>query len=169
MLDLETLSTRPDAAILAIGACLFDSNGLIIGDNANFYATIDPVSCEIYGRHISASTVIWWMKQQNKTDTFNGKDSLPYVLQQFKDWIPDNAIVWGNGVDFDNFILSDSYEYLKIGTPWKRHNNRCYRTIKNMAPKEKIVRIGSHHNALDDALSQANHIVSVCKALNIQL
>ena len=169
MLDLETLSTKIDAAIVAIGACIFTTDGLLLDDNAKFYATIDPISCEMYGRHISASTVVWWMNQRNKTDTFNGKDSLPYVLQQFKDWIPDNAIVWGNGSDFDNAILSNSYEELEIGTPWKYYNNRCYRTMKNMAPESKIVHIGSHHNALDDALSQANHLANVCKALNITL
>jgi DNA polymerase III epsilon subunit-like protein len=165
MLDLETLSTKVDAAIVSIGACTFDGNSII----DKFYANIDPVSCDTYGRHISASTVVWWMNQRNKTDTFNGKDSLPYVLQKFRDWIPNGALVWGNGSDFDNAILSNSYEELEIGTPWKYHNNRCYRTIRSIAPEETIVRIGSHHNALDDALSQAMHLIKLCKALNLEL
>jgi inhibitor of KinA sporulation pathway (predicted exonuclease) len=44
--------------------------------------------------------------------------------------------------------------------PWKFYNDRCYRTLKAMYPHIKMPkRTGTHHNALDDAISQVNHLI----------
>jgi exodeoxyribonuclease VIII len=79
--------------------------------------------------------------------------------------------VWGNGSDFDNKLLSTAYE--KIGwkhlIPWNFRNNRCYRTVKNLYPSVKMKRSGDHHNALDDAKSQANHLLELLKIGDITI
>lgn len=165
MIDLETLSTDNDAAIVSIGAVMFDN--LTIG--SEFYITIDAESCEKLGLTISASTVKWWMSQENKTDTFKGTCSLPTALVALSDWLPDDVKVWCNGVDFDSVILTNAYKACGLILPWKYYNSRCYRTVKNLAPDIALKRIGLAHNALDDAMSQANHLANICNVIGIPL
>ena len=58
MVDLETLATTPDAAILTIGACKFDPRGNNITDQ--YYERIDLDS---QNRRIDENTIEWWSKQ----------------------------------------------------------------------------------------------------------
>src|SRR5690348_4173144 len=54
MVDIETLSTRYDAAILSIGAVAFDRKTGILGPQ--FLICIDPRSTQDAGLHIDAGT-----------------------------------------------------------------------------------------------------------------
>ena len=166
MIDLETMDTAPTAAIVSIGAVKFDKNGL--GDQ--FYAVIDLASAIECGLTMSASTVQWWLNQPNKTDTFDGNksDLLVPVLKSFANWISPDTRVWSNGADFDNVILRNAYNACDIALPWKYYNNCCYRTFKNLFPTP-MDRVGNHHNALDDAKSQALHLIKICNNNGIQL
>lgn len=47
--------------------------------------------------------------------------------------------------------------------PWAFWNDRCYRTLKARS-ELKIARTGTHHNALDDAKSQALHLITIWRA-----
>lgn len=167
MIDLETMDTAPTAAIVSIGAVQFDKSGVL----DEFYAIIDLQSSVDWGLTMSPSTVQWWISQKNKTDTFDGdkSDLLPAVLRGFANWLPKDCKVWGNGADFDNVILRNAYDACSIPLPWKYYNNACYRTMKNLAPTANISRIGIHHNALDDAKSQALHLISIVDMLGIEL
>ena len=69
--------------------------------------------------------------------------------------------VWGNGASFDNVILSESYYRAAILRPWPFWKDRCYRTIKTIYPDVELVRSGTHHNALDDARTQAEHLIAI--------
>lgn len=71
----------------------------------------------------------------------------------------DSRLLWGNGSDFDNVILASAYRSCNLEVPWKFWNNRCYRTVKALRPDIKIHRSGTYHNALDDAVSQAEHLM----------
>jgi inhibitor of KinA sporulation pathway (predicted exonuclease) len=46
---------------------------------------------------------------------------------------------------------------------YKFWNERCYRTVKNQYPDVKLTRTGTYHNALDDARTQAEHLVQICQ------
>lgn len=48
---------------------------------------------------------------------------------------------------------------------WEFWNNRCFRTLKGMAPHIKTERQGTYHNALDDAKTQALHAIKVLQHL----
>lgn len=167
MIDLETMDTAPTAAIVSVGAVKFNNETIL----DEFYAIIDLQSCIDEGLTMSASTVQWWLNQSNRTDTFddNKSDLLAPVLKAFANWIGPNAIVWGNGVDFDNVILRNAYNACGLPLPWLYYNNMCYRTVKNLAPNIKITRYGNHHNALDDARDQARHLINLASHLGIQL
>ena len=179
MVDLETLSTEPNAAIIAIGAVKFSAEE---GIYAKYYqAVASPPLDELVpmvgdgdGFHISADTLEWWKQQSDEAKTVfrdPNAQTIKSALANFKAWALhetelDEIRVWGNGASFDNVILSTAYKMVGVDQPWKFYNDRCYRTIKNVAVnKREIVRKGTHHNALDDAESQAEHLL----AMNVRL
>ena len=166
MLDLETLGKEPKSIIVSIGAVEFSETE--VSEN-KFYINIDPEDCQSYGLKINASTFLWWMGQSEAARlaiTDSEKVKLKEALISFSSWLltdssKDDVIVWGNGSDFDNTILSSSYSETGLGQPWSFRNNRCYRTIKSLSPDIKIETSGTHHNALDDAVSQAHHLIKI--------
>lgn len=166
MIDLETMDTASTAAIVSIGAVKFNKESIL----DEFYAIIDLADCVNHGLTMSPSTVQWWISQPNKSDTFDGNKSnlLAPTLLTFAKWLGDGARVWGNGSDFDNVILRNAYDACNLPLPWKYYNNMCYRTIKNLFPTA-MNRVGSHHNALDDAKSQALHLIDICNNKGIEL
>lgn len=162
MLDLETLDTSPTALILAIGAVKFGRTEL--GDV--FYMAIDIQSCLDKDLTISGSTLTWWLEQslEAQAEAFKGTIQLPEALRHFAEFLEDSDIkVWGNGAAFDNVILANAYRACGIPVPWKFWNDRCYRTLKNERPEVPLERVGTHHNALDDAISQAQHLIRIWK------
>lgn len=167
MLDLETMGNTDNSAIIAIGAVAFDPATRAISPQ-DFYVTVDLEDAVRHGGVIDPSTVMWWMKQ---SDEARSKFSIPgvqleFALANFSLWLtshcsPDAAIVWGNGAAFDNVILKNAYQSIGIAAPWKFWNDRCYRTIKALNPEVKMNRSGVHHCAVDDARSQAMHLMDI--------
>lgn len=174
MIDLETLSTQPNAVVLSIGAVLFDENDI----HGTFYATCSAKYQT--NRDINHETVFWWMNQSDdakdlfKTNaiyTGNGLTDLLNWLYIEKRLKQEKIKLWGNGSDFDNVILND-YLVENYFEPFKHHNNRCFRTIKNILPladNEKPMRQGVHHNALDDAIYQTHYLQAICKKYGVKL
>lgn len=160
MVDLETFGSGSNAMIVAIGACDFELNN-------KFYAVVDPQGSS---GDIDAGTVKWWMQQSDAARAMFTVDgcSLETALVQLSSYISKgggNACVWGNGATFDNVILANAYKRCGIRQPWKFWNDRCYRTLKNLHPDIALpARTGTHHNALDDAVTQAEHARKILEA-----
>jgi len=178
MLDLETLGTSSSAPIIAIGAVKFGVNGV----GTSFYAPIDIADSIVEAAGVvDGDTIKWWMQQSdNARNTLFGEDVVAYTLEQalglFKRFLfelnaPDVRI-WGNGADFDNVILANAYIGIGREVPWKQgypFMNRCYRTMKNQFRDVKMDRVGTHHNALDDARSQASHLLDIIEQYGLEL
>lgn len=171
MIDLETMSTASNAAIISIGAVLFNEHN---GIGVKFERRVSLDSSMKCGLDVSASTIEWWMQQSEearKVFKQSGYD-LGKGLLDFTNWLqqaccePSNTILWGNGSDFDNVILADAYKACSLIQPWDFRNNRCYRTIKQIGAKQGILlpTTGIKHNALDDACNQALHLIAISKA-----
>ena len=64
MLDLETMGTGPDAAIIAIAAVEFDRETGKLG--REFYEVVDLASAMAAGSTVEASTILWWMQQSDE-------------------------------------------------------------------------------------------------------
>lgn len=160
MLDIETLGNKPGSVIVAIGAAKFSRGNI----TSSFYERVDPASCVAAGLQMDIATIMWWLRQADEARleiTKPGK-ALPEVLESFASWIGcDDALVWGNGAAFDNVLLAVAYDRVGIDCPWKFWNNRCYRTLKGLHPEVPMERAGTHHNALDDAESQARHLMAI--------
>lgn len=164
MLDIETLGNNSRSVIISLGAVEFDETGL----GREFYVNICPQSCIDVGMQMDADTVMWWMTQSDGARAVFKQTCrlLEDALQEFKHWFPKDACVWGNGATFDNVIVDSAYRACKMNKPWKYNADRCYRTLKALYPQIKALsRIGTHHNALDDAKYQALHAVEIMKVM----
>lgn len=175
MVDLETLGKRPGCALLSIGAVAFDPGTGEI-DKDGFYTVVSRKSCKKAKLHEDPSTMAWWNDQNEQARKVfaevEAKEAplLKQALVDFNLYLtsfgPAKQVkVWGNGADFDNAILTVAYAAVGVQMPWDFWNNRCYRTLKNLAPQIKMARTGTYHNALDDARSQAEHAVKIWRQL----
>jgi hypothetical protein len=128
----------------------------------------------LYGLKAEQATLDWWNAQgedAKKVLSDPAAMDLPLLLVKFGAWLAtfDDVKVWGNGADFDLPILGAAYVACGLPVPWKPYNGRCYRTLKNLAPQIKLQREGAHHNALDDAISQATHLENIVNTLGVTL
>lgn len=169
MVDNETLGVDADACIISIGAVKFDlAAGKI--DDEGFYVSISIASNLAAGRQISEETLKWWMKQPAAAQQVfhEPKIALPDALDALRTWIgKEEAEIWSNGAVFDIPMLQHAYAQLGEHTPWKFWNARCYRTYKTLpgASNVKLPAAGVKHNALSDAVAQAEGAIAIYKAL----
>jgi len=186
MIDIETLGTGSNAAIVSIGVVAFNARG---AEPVLDYECYYGMDCDCYygiwsdsleeqqkdlNREINIDTLIWWMKQSDEArEVFNVdtrkatpvsgylKDLNAFIMRTC---VPD-VRVWGNGAAFDNVILRNMYEAAGVKPFWKYSNDRCYRTVKNMVPDllqnmelKPTEFEGVRHNALHDAKNQARRL-----------
>ena len=167
VVDIETLDTQVTAAILAIGACVFNPRGDSIEDE--FHITIDEASNVRAGRSVSQSTKDWWeqQSQEAKDSVFKGPHTpLSIALTQFTQWInrlsPTCTRIWAKSPDFDCSILAHACRSQGIIWPFKFWENRCCRTIMELAYPlgnfPVMLMDGPKHSALADAKVQALEI-----------
>lgn len=174
MVDLETMGNGKDAAIISIGVQAFNFGETLEGA-PSFYTQVSLENAVENGLRIDASTVMWWMKQSDQARAAFKSNasgfSLPQALVNLAAFmsthcpIDRSVCVWGNGSDFDCAILQTAYRITGIAPHFTPFSGRCYRTMKNMFPTIKLDRIGTHHNALDDARSQAEHLLAIVGAI----
>lgn len=169
MLDLECLDVKESAIVTAIGAVRFDRKTFVIKDT--FHQKLRWEEQEQAGRTISSRTVLWWMRQSPVAiqDMISEAVPVKVALDNFAKFygsFPESPL-WGNGVDFDNVILGSLYDSFNEIRPWSYKQNRCFRTFKNEWPEvDTPARVGVHHNALDDALSQMYHLKQIKAHIN---
>lgn len=171
MLDLETLSSKNNAAIVAIGAVEFDPMSNELGEK--LHLLVNPDGVEELGFHISGSTFLWWLGQSEEARAAiikaGGAADIGYALTCFSNWVaevcPEGMYLWGNGADFDNAILGNAYKVMCRKQPWSYGKNRCFRTMKGIFQNLEPERQGVHHNALDDACHQARWLQAIFKKL----
>jgi len=177
MVDLETRGNVPGCAILSIGAVAFDETG--VDESAKFYTVLNTASCHAIGLFDNLSTMAWWEKQAPEArgvldEALVSETGIVAGLTKFGAFLGSVASlgkiqVWGNGADFDNAILAAAYHAAEIELPWLFWNNRCYRSLKSLIKGPKLERAGTHHNALDDAISQARHAVQLLNSSGLRL
>jgi hypothetical protein len=175
MLDLETLDTSSTAVVTAVGAVVFDPYSNFIGDSFYRVAT-DWTDQQRRGRTISGDTVAWWMDQEEAARKALTKppqrQALPTfsILREFTEFLEGysgDVEMWGNGADFDNVILGSLFAAYGAQKPWSYSKNRCFRTLNSLPKPKHIIlpmRTGTHHNALDDAITQARALQAIFAA-----
>ncbi len=180
MVDIETMDTRPSAAILSIGACVFDPLGDDVSETFEVLMSLE--SNEAEGRTISAATVAWWLNQAKEAQDalFKGKiTGLRHGLAKFKVWAaghnPRVQRIWANDPDFDVVILSDAMKSVGGQWPFAYWMNRSVRTVAELAfpdkdeldtIKHRLRAEKTHHRAVDDAVMQARLVQLAVRKLN---
>lgn len=183
MVDLETMGTVPGCVGLSIGAVVMDFERMVLAEE--FYTVVSlPDSLENF-LHESDDTKAWWNKQSAEARQVIGHANDPKApkladaMTAFNSWLLGvgasvrKCRLYGNGADFDNPILRVMWDAAKVD-PFNSKagffGGRCYRTLKSLdelfgpafaAPK--LERQGVYHNALADAKSQAEHLMSIVR------
>ena len=173
MIDLETLSTRTDAAIVQIGAVLFEpvSRGKIRNDKP----FMRHVLVQDGAGSIDNSTLAWWLQQPNAKALGRALETtavpLAQALEDLVAW-PKQAVdlewdaitgVWAKPADFDLAILKTAFARFGALPPWDRRVTRCAKTLFEVsggAPEIDWTGL-DHHDAFDDALGQAMQVQKV--------
>lgn len=165
MIDLETLSTAGDAAIMQIGMVPFELDG--DGPSARgVLLQVDPASCMRAGLRVDWPTIHWWMMQDQAA-----REALPRpgqalpleeALVATRDYItalsPPLLHIWSNGATFDIPILGNAFRALGMEEPWHYASARDTRTLSMLALNAVKPKGGVKHNALDDAVNQVHWV-----------
>lgn len=176
MMDIETTGVRPGCRVLSIGLVEFDEKGTI--DSLLVHPKLsDQVGVD------DGKTMGWWDTQSAEAksvfaDNHILGESVEYVYKRIKTFIDDlvdarkslsqglekvDVCIWGNGATFDNSIVQHMFYAKGLPIPWNTFGDRCYRTAINMLGRPSLQRSGVHHNALDDAMYQANCLIKAIK------
>lgn len=167
MIDLETLATSTDAAILSIGAVKFDPFGNDV-TSETFYRKVDIDSCHELNLTVHDSTIEWWATQSEeaKNEAFNpeGREDIFDVFQQLYKFCWGAQRVWSNGSGFDIVICETVFNRIHKAIPWSYWQVRDVRTMFDLGIDPMRPPVTAHH-ALSDAQNQAIGIQNVCQVL----
>jgi hypothetical protein len=146
---------------------------LMLGER--FYVNVDLQSCVDGGAVLEPGSFMWWLEQSDdarKALRTGQRLHINEAMIQFTSFLHDKCAaqkdvrVWGNGADFDCVMLKEHYRRARLEAPWTYRNQRCFRTLKALYPNvEPVYGTGTHHNALDDAIWQVEHLFSIRRAL----
>lgn len=172
MLDIETMGSNSNSAIVSIGAVEFNiQNG---NTGREFYINVSLQSCLDMGLKINASTVMWWMAQSDearKKFTEGGAVHIAEALQKFGEFVNDcgsDSQIWGNSARFDLGIMSDAYSKNNVKIPWDFRQERCVRTLVSFLPEIKNMTkfLGTAHNPIDDCHFQIRYCSEIWNTIN---
>lgn len=190
MLDLETMATTPTAAIVQIGAVLFNADRVddwqvpLDHHLRDFECTIALQSSLLAGLDLDSGTLAWWRQQSTEAKaSISGEAvSLNIALENFTQWFwslqphlekrPQSVIkLWAYGAAFDVAVLENAYNKCGLEAPWYYRNVRDTRGLFEMAQNltgwQRPKRVVSH-TALADARAQAEDVVSAYRAIKDQ-
>ena len=170
MIDLETLATSTDAAILTIGAVKFDPLGLELKEPAmdSFYCKVDLDSCDRIGLVTNDDTIAWWASQSKEAQeaAFDPTDRIDIeeAFARLYKFCWGAKRVWSNGSCFDIMICEHVFKKVGRAIPWKFWEIRDVRTAFDLGINPQRPPVTAHH-ALEDAYNQAIGIQNVYNTL----
>jgi DNA polymerase III epsilon subunit-like protein len=164
--DLETMGTNATSAVVSIGAVAFNRNAPEFDPERTigFYRNIELQSCLDLGLTIDGSTVMWWLEQSQDARISLLKPT-PLDVQaafiDYKHWVRDGLgsdIPCWTHATFDAPIIGNVFRTIQHPQPTHYRKQRDIRTLNDLNGYFKVTREGVHHNALADALFQAEYI-----------
>jgi hypothetical protein len=170
MIDLETLATSTDAAILTIGAVKFDPFGMDVEEPAmnSFYVRVDLDSCDEIGLVTNDDTIAWWANQskeaQEEAFSPDNRIHITDAFNQLYKFCWGAKRVWSNGAAFDVVICETVFKRINKAVPWNFWQVRDVRTAFDLGINPHRPPVLKHH-ALEDAWNQAVGIQNVYNTL----
>jgi hypothetical protein len=172
MLDIETLSTRPESVVLTLGAVKFSPWDSDVDTSQGLYVRIDVDEQLNLGRHVQQETVDWWGKQAEEVREEalgeHERTRITDLLDQLNKFLVGVDNIWCQGPAFDIVILENLYRQMGRPTPWQFWQIRDSRTLFAVHgdPREKG-RAGAH-NALIDCYYQARAVQQIYTGAGIK-
>ena len=171
MLDLETLSTRPNAVILTLGAVKFNPFSLE-DPGPGLYIRPDVDEQIAQGRDVQDETVNWWMNQaedvREEALGTDGRISVEAMYRQLNRFLVGANSIWAQGPLFDFAILENLYRQYGWPTPWQYWQIRDSRTLFGVHGDPRVKGKVGLHNALEDCVSQATAVQQVYNKLGLE-
>lgn len=180
MIDLETFSTQPGAAVVEIGLALFsERSGIIEARSIGVDVTQDQ------GAHFDGDTLAWWLTQEEEPrralvsrTKLHPQEALLWVRQFMPGrtdegsdcaWV-DLEGVWGHGPTFDVSQMEAMFHRWGARAPWSHRQPRDTRTLMMALELAGIERPaykkgGITHSAMQDAVDQANWVAEAMRRL----
>ena len=185
MIDLETLGTGDNAAIVQIGAVMFDPwegpTGVytMSGMEFNKHILLNDPDIGV----LDAPCAAWWIRQSDdaRRRVFDPELERVYLanaLMKLNLWVRNQAqveradeikYVWSH-TSFDWRILTQAYARLCIDFPFKRYASKDYGTLKAMGRSLDIdepLFVGVQHDAVDDAFHQVTYATTIIRKLGV--
>lgn len=180
-IDLETLSTRPNAAVVSMGWCVFDAEKTLTS-----CARI-LTDWHLHGRHVDADTVSWWMSQPDTARDFSFAREFRTEEGETLTHLTSVSLidlggimkaypveyVWASPVSFDLPILGSLYDDLGLTRPWNHRQERDGRTLRALAAQRigDAVKIEPEipHHPMYDAIALAKSVLQNAKAVGFEL
>lgn len=164
MIDLETLSLRPDAFVVQVGYAMAN---LETGEDIYLPVNIWMDDAGQKDRHIDLDTVRWWMHQDDhvkksvfKTQHPRNLRSPTWLFDHFSQLLRENKIdeVWAAPAMFDLPILTSLWGGVK---PWEYNQERCMMTLRqHIDPNRELAPAPNKmaHDAASDAQWQLQYL-----------
>lgn len=168
MIDIETLSTRSDAAVIAVGMVGFTRS------DGPLWQSRWLVKPELSPGNRNRDTVEFWRSQGELFEFIAGGSEDPWeVGQTLAKLVADShGLIWAASPQFDIVILENWLRQLGFRDftfPYRRL--RDVRTVRYLAEILDIPlpeRTGTAHDPVDDCLNQVADVVAVLEALRQQ-
>ena len=170
MIDLETLATSPNSAVLTIGAIRFDPFGNDIEEDQcdRLYVKVDLDSCDELNLDVNEDTIAWWSQQskeaQDEAFSTDGRIHIREAMDQLYKFAWGCNRVWSHGASFDTVICENIFRKLNKAVPWKFWQVRDTRTLFDLGLDPKRPPVLKHH-ALEDAWNQAVGVQNIYRTL----
>jgi hypothetical protein len=166
MLDIETLSTFPNAAVIAIGAVIRNDENPSHLQARSWFIDRDMVI-----GHENSETLEWWNAQDPKVrnQVFGGNQLPKEALQELNGFLRSNGIHPEDGGDgyrcyaspamFDFPILRHQYQMMGIIPAWHWRAERCLSTLRKEIQDHFNIEITEvepelKHHPVHDCLAQ---------------
>lgn len=168
MIDLETLSIRPNAVVLSISALGF--NPFVQYENytdcPNLHMLLDIDSQK--DREIDPFTVEWWNRQDkniiDKIFSSENRITVPEALEKLTKFTWGCKRIWAQGTDMDISVLKNLYEWNGQSVPWYYGTFRDCRTVLDLAVTEESK---TTHDSSEDIIRQTKKLQEALSKLKI--
>lgn len=176
MVDIETLSTEPNAVVLSVGAVKFDAKNFV-EPTEKIHWRLDINQQVEMGRDVSNDTLTWWAQQDREVreEVFAEEGRILPVdfMKEFNRYCNGIQDIWCQGPQFDMVILESLYRSFDHHWNWQYYQIRDSRTLMQVVKKVsgmKDPRKGMQqllHNAAEDSYWQAKAVQIIMDKIEV--
>jgi len=169
MIDLETISTFPNAGVVAIALVMYDDK-----DSENLRGRTWYIDPDFVIGHNNPETRDWWNDQDPnvRKKIFGGNETPRDVFQSVNGFVSgfigysEEVRIYADPANFDFPILKSQYQALGLQSPWSWRDERCLRTMKKELADNTGIEIEEvtseiPHDPMHDCLAQVKELKTV--------